>query len=104
MVLFMRINSEYTAIHIKVQFIQFCSPSLSPQTVNTMTIQAIAFDVYGTLFDVYSIGVLAKRLFPGKGTALAELWRDKQIEYTRLRTICSAALLQFAQRNLTAAP
>ncbi|HJV75238.1 MAG TPA: haloacid dehalogenase type II [Noviherbaspirillum sp.] len=54
-----------------------------------MSIQAIAFDAYGTLFDVYSIGVLADKLFPGKGDALAELWRDKQIEYTRLRTMCS---------------
>jgi 2-haloacid dehalogenase len=54
-----------------------------------MTIQAIVFDAYGTLFDVYSIGALAERLFPGKGTPLAELWRDKQIEYTRLRTMCA---------------
>ena len=52
-----------------------------------MTIQAIIFDAYGTLFDVYSIGALAERLFPGRGAALAELWRDKQIEYTRLRTL-----------------
>ena len=54
-----------------------------------MTIQAIVFDAYGTLFDVYSIGALAEKLFPGRGAALAELWRDKQIEYTRLRTMCS---------------
>lgn len=54
-----------------------------------MTIQAIVFDAYGTLFDVYSIGTLAEKLFPGRGAALAELWRDKQIEYTRLRTLCS---------------
>jgi 2-haloacid dehalogenase len=52
-----------------------------------MSIQAILFDAYGTLFDVYSIGALAERLFPGKGQAIAELWRDKQIEYTRLRTL-----------------
>ncbi len=52
-----------------------------------MALHAIVFDAYGTLFDVYSIGALAERLFPGKGTALAELWRDKQIEYTRLRTL-----------------
>lgn len=52
-----------------------------------MSVQAIIFDAYGTLFDVYSIGTLAERLFPGKGPALAELWRDKQIEYTRLRTL-----------------
>lgn len=54
-----------------------------------MNIQAIAFDAYGTLFDVYSIGVLAEKLFPKQGAALAELWRDKQIEYTRLRSMCS---------------
>ena len=54
-----------------------------------MTIQAIIFDAYGTLFDVYSIGALAERLYAGKGEALASLWRDKQIEYTRLRTLSS---------------
>nr|WP_231402815.1 haloacid dehalogenase type II [Caenimonas aquaedulcis] len=44
------------------------------------------FDAYGTLFDVYSVGLLAEQLFPGHGAALATLWRDKQIEYTRLVT------------------
>ncbi|HZW13163.1 MAG TPA: haloacid dehalogenase type II [Noviherbaspirillum sp.] len=54
-----------------------------------MTVQAIVFDAYGTLFDVYSIARLAEKLFPGKGDALATLWRDKQIEYSHLRTLCS---------------
>ena len=52
-----------------------------------MSIKAVVFDAYGTLFDVYSIGELAERLFPGQGAALATLWRDRQIEYTRLRTM-----------------
>ena len=52
-----------------------------------MAIGAIIFDAYGTLFDVYSIGALAERLYPGRGEALTALWRDKQIEYTRLRTL-----------------
>jgi 2-haloacid dehalogenase len=52
-------------------------------------IKAVAFDAYGTLFDVYSIGALAEELFAGRGAELAALWRDKQIEYTRLRTLCS---------------
>lgn len=46
--------------------------------------RAVLFDAYGTLFDVYSVGLLAEQLFPGRGDALAALWRDKQIEYTRL--------------------
>ncbi len=53
-----------------------------------MTIKAIVFDAYGTLLDVYSVGALAEKLFPGKGAAIAITWRDKQIEYTRLRTMC----------------
>ncbi len=47
----------------------------------------IAFDAYGTLFDVYSMGQLAEELFPGHGQAFALMWRDRQIEYTRLVTI-----------------
>ena len=48
--------------------------------------RAVLFDAYGTLFDVYSVGQLAESLFPGQGNALSVLWRDKQIEYTRLVT------------------
>lgn len=48
--------------------------------------KAVLFDAYGTLFDVYSVALLAEQLFPGQGEKLALLWRDKQIDYTR---ICS---------------
>lgn len=47
----------------------------------------IAFDAYGTLFDVYSMGQLAEKLFPGHGQALVLMWRDRQIDYTRLVTM-----------------
>ena len=47
-------------------------------------IKAVVFDAYGTLFDVYSISALAERLYPTYGAAISTLWRDKQIEYTRL--------------------
>jgi 2-haloacid dehalogenase len=46
--------------------------------------RVVVFDAYGTLFDVYSVTHLAETLFPAQGAALAALWRDKQIEYTRL--------------------
>jgi 2-haloacid dehalogenase len=49
--------------------------------------RAVLFDAYGTLFDVYSVGLLAEQLFPGQGSALALLWRDKQIDYTRLTSM-----------------
>ncbi len=51
-----------------------------------MKIKAVVFDAYGTLFDVYSIQVLAEEFYPGKGADIAVKWRDKQIEYTRLIT------------------
>lgn len=47
----------------------------------------IAFDAYGTLLDVYSMGELAEQLFPGQGQTLSLMWRDRQIEYTRLVTM-----------------
>ncbi|NWG73816.1 MAG: haloacid dehalogenase type II [Rubrivivax sp.] len=49
--------------------------------------RAVLFDAYGTLFDVYSVALLAEQSFPGRGDALAQLWRDKQIEYTRLTSM-----------------
>jgi 2-haloacid dehalogenase len=49
--------------------------------------KAIAFDAYGTLFDVLSITALGEELFPGKGDALAQLWRLKQLQYSTLRSL-----------------
>jgi 2-haloacid dehalogenase len=39
----------------------------------------VAFD-YGTLFDVHSVAARCEALFPGKGPALSQLWRSKQLE------------------------
>jgi 2-haloacid dehalogenase len=52
-----------------------------------MKLRAVLFDAYGTLFDVHSVVLLADQLFPGQGERLSLLWRDKQIEYTRLVTM-----------------
>lgn len=49
--------------------------------------RALAFDAYGTLFDVHSVVALCEQRFPGKGAALSQLWRQKQLEYTWLRTL-----------------
>ncbi len=47
-------------------------------------IKVVAFDAYGTVFDVYSMAKLAEAIFPGHGQAFSVMWRDRQIEYTRL--------------------
>ncbi len=49
--------------------------------------RAVLFDAYGTLFDVYSVALLAEQLFPGYGERLSVLWRDKQIDYTRITSM-----------------
>ena len=48
---------------------------------------AALFDVFGTLLDVYSVTRRAEEMFAGHGDQLARLWRDKQIEYSRVRTL-----------------
>jgi 2-haloacid dehalogenase len=55
-----------------------------------MTIKALAFDAYGTIFDVHSVIALCDQLFPGRGPALSQLWRTKQLEYTWLRSLMGA--------------
>lgn len=52
-----------------------------------MKIRALVFDAYGTLFDVHSVVALCEKLHPGKGAALSQLWRAKQLEYTWLRSL-----------------
>jgi len=47
----------------------------------------VAFDAYGTLFDVYSLSAHLESLYLGQGERFAQLWRDRQIEYTRLVTL-----------------
>jgi 2-haloacid dehalogenase len=49
-----------------------------------MKIRAVLFDAYGTLFDVHSVVLAAEQLFPGQGEKLSLLWRERQIEYSRL--------------------
>ena len=75
-------------------------------------IQAIAFDAYGTLFNVHSVVALCDRKFPGRGVELSGLWRAKQLEYTWLRSLSgryedfwmvTESALSFACRSLNLA-
>jgi len=50
-------------------------------------VKALAFDAYGTLFDVFSVTALCEQLFPGKGNQLAQTWRFKQLQYSMMRSL-----------------
>jgi 2-haloacid dehalogenase len=48
---------------------------------------ALVFDAYGTLFDVHSVVALCDELWPARGAQVSLLWREKQLEYTWLRSL-----------------
>jgi len=52
-----------------------------------MTVDALVFDAYGTLYDVHSVIRRCETCFPGKGMQLSQLWRAKQLEYTWQRSL-----------------
>ncbi|MDB5610426.1 MAG: haloacid dehalogenase, type [Bradyrhizobium sp.] len=52
-----------------------------------MTIKAIVFDAYGTLYDIQSVAAVTEEAFPGYGEIITQVWRIKQLEYTWLRSL-----------------
>src|ERR1700722_9631322 len=52
-----------------------------------MTIRAIVFDAYGTLYDVQSVVGITESAYPGFGSFITPVWRMKQLEYTWLRSM-----------------
>jgi len=70
--------------------------------------RAFVFDAYGTIFDVHSV-VEAAQAVTGDPQALSNLWRQKQLEYTWLRSlmgryedfwVVTGQALRFALRRL----
>lgn len=49
--------------------------------------QAVVFDLYGTLYDVHSVSRRCDAACPGRGMEISVLWRQKQLEYTWLRSL-----------------
>src|SRR5215475_7029940 len=52
-----------------------------------VTIKAVVFDAYGTLYDIQSVASVTDRAFPGYGEMITQVWRIKQLEYTWLRSL-----------------
>ncbi len=50
-------------------------------------VRACVFDAYGTLFDVASAALSLRGVLGDRSAALAALWREKQLQYTWLRSI-----------------
>jgi 2-haloacid dehalogenase len=52
-----------------------------------VTIKAVVFDAYGTLYDIQSVADVTEQAFPGYGEIITQIWRIKQLEYTWLRSL-----------------
>src|ERR1700744_3195957 len=52
-----------------------------------VTIKAVVFDAYGTLYDVQSVATITEEAFPGYGEIITQIWRIKQLEYSWLRSL-----------------
>ncbi len=52
-----------------------------------MTIKAVVFDAYGTLYDIQSVAAVTEEAFPGYGEIITQIWRIKQLEYSWLRSL-----------------
>ena len=52
-----------------------------------MSIKAVVFDAYGTLYDVQSVADVTEDAFPGYGGMITQVWRIKQLEYSWLRSL-----------------
>ncbi|MDB6001934.1 MAG: haloacetate dehalogenase, partial [Rhizobacter sp.] len=50
-------------------------------------IKGIVFDLYGTLYDVHSVVARCEEYWPQRGREISVLWRQKQLEYTWLRSL-----------------
>lgn len=69
----------------------------------------LAFDVYGTLIDPFGISERLEAIAGDQARPLAQLWRDKQIEYLFRRalgrdyqpfSVCTRQALEYALRQL----
>lgn len=49
--------------------------------------KAIVFDLYGTLYDVHSVVQRCDASYLGRGVEISAMWRQKQLEYTWLRSL-----------------
>jgi 2-haloacid dehalogenase len=55
--------------------------------VKNIEADIVVFDAYGTLFDVHSAVMRAGQALGQEAQAVSDLWRQKQLEYTWVRTL-----------------
>jgi 2-haloacid dehalogenase len=82
--MFMKLAGTATAVAATSRA---ATPAAAQANEQFKAIKALAFDAYGTLFDVFSVTALCEQLFPANGNQLAQVWRLKQLQYSLLRSL-----------------
>ena len=65
----------------------FLDATIGGKEQSQVTIKAVVFDAYGTLYDIQSVAAVTEEAFPGYGEIITQIWRIKQLEYTWLRSL-----------------
>jgi 2-haloacid dehalogenase len=60
---------------------------MAQQVKDPIRVEACVFDAYGTLFDFASAAAQCTQALGPKAPALTAMWRDKQLQYTWLRSL-----------------
>jgi 2-haloacid dehalogenase len=66
----------------------FCAAQTGAEGAPEHRFKAVAFD-YFVIFDANSVVPEVEKVFPGKGQEFTSAWRNKQFEYSFLRSITS---------------
>ncbi len=70
------------------------TPAVAQGARQFRNIKALAFDAYGTLFDVFSVTALCEQLFPGKGNQLMRAAVPGQRQSARTNLAGETAAIQ----------
>lgn len=65
-------------------------PDRNSKAADLSGIEACVFDAYGTLFDVFSVADGVRTAVGDKADAVTAMWRQKQLEYSWLRSLMGA--------------
>ena len=66
---------------------EFLDATIGSSRARQVSIKAVVFDAYGTLYDIQSVASVTEQAFPGYGEIITQVWRIKQLEYTWLRSL-----------------
>lgn len=69
-------------MYLRLAFRNACFRQDNQEELRRTAPDALAFDMYGTLVDPIRIWTRLEQYLPDKALRIAEVWRQKQLEYS----------------------